>query len=734
MKKMTLIRLLMFASCMGSIWLYSDDAKKIEPKIEKLAADQTKKVLADLPKKIRISSKPVTQVKHITSSINDVLEKKIDPPTKVQEAPQAPVAKVESELEQTLLAMQTKASQKPSMKNALDSAIAELANSNSENETRSHLNSLKRPNRADHQIAQDTEQDEDELIEVPEIIASAAQSHRGIDTAEKDIKANVDVSTSVRGKTVVVSDYDLSPDNVESTIEDYADYDEAVDEVIAPRVIKNDIVDQTKLEKKRIYLGRAYNYAVIEEEEEKHFVVPTAIFFSYAFNGFDNCKRQVPLSSVLLNGQSFTVGDIFLESRLSAEVVNFPADTDNDASKLFLEPNGPGNVTTANGQTAQFGNRRRQQYLGLLAPVQVNLSTDFYQIVAQTGLIYRFYLTEEEQIAFSAGIIFPVVSKFQETCLSFEKGKLYDRTEFSAKDTTYRESSIGRFYNDFSDLEGFFQQAVLEPKGLSIVCKQQAVGIGDIDLFALADFAPCIPYMDGLQLGVNLSLPTSNKVTGNTLFEIELDGGGATTFDIFFNGIFNSGNKYFNPSFYLAGSFAVPFSANVRVPKLVSHVAVLDAANPDQGLANESNRVTNIPGLIAPVFREFFALSFSEFDSLVPAFADTVSVVRFSRGPKGIIGIGNYFYDVFSCNFRFGIFYDFTAQGGSTVCPTDCNAAPGTFDLSGFECIASFAHRVGLNLTYKFSCGELNVGAQFIVAGKNTAKVNEAFASFIAVF
>jgi hypothetical protein len=701
------------------VWL---TAAQIKPSDH---TNESKKVLADLPKKIRISSKPATQVKHITSSINDVLEKKIDPPAKVESTPVASLPKAENELEQTLLAMQTKAARTPSMKNSLDSAIAELASTNQEavsySPKRSNLKKWRR---------QEQRREEEELhdSEESEIVVQADPS----EDAEENIKTNVDVSTVARSKTVVVSNDGITTfdPNEEYVIEP----SHGVEEVNTPRVIRNELVEQTKLDKKRIYLGRAYNYAVIEEEEEKHYVVPSAVFLSYAFQGFDNCKRQVPLASVLLNGQSFTVGDIFLEARLSNQVVNWPADTENDASKLFLEPNGPGNVTTQNGQTAQFGNRRRQQYLGLLAPVEIDLATNYYQVVAQSGLIYRFYLTEEERIAFSAGIIVPVVTRFQETNVNLKKGKLFDRTEFSAKDTTYREFSIGRFFNDFSALEDFFQRAVLEPKNIILAPRQQSIGIGDVSLFGLFDFAPMVCHMDGLQFGVNLSLPTSNKATGNTIFEVELDEGGATTFDVFANCIFNSGNRYFNPSLYLAGSFSVPFTANMRVPKLISHVQKIDVTNPDQGLANELNRVTNIPGLIAPVMREFFALTFMEYDSLVPGFSDTVSVVRFSRGPKVIFGLGNYFYDVFSCNFRFGIFYDFTAKGSDTVCPTDCNAGPNLFDTSGYTCISSFAHRIGLNLTYKFGCGELNVGAQFVVAGKNTAKVNDVFASFIAVF
>lgn len=644
----------------------------------------------NLPKKIRISSKQ-PQLKVMAEPPVQTPEKIVsdtssrDTQIKVSELE---ASRVEIELEKELLAMQKNAGKQSQKKNMLDAAITQLANTVRDQEVETHQT-------VSTHIAQ-----------------GATQEHN-------EVKANIDLE-----------DADT----------------QSIDENIVARD-SSVVISEAPHDRKRLYLGRAYNYAVIEEQEEKRFVVPTAFFASYAFRGFDNCSREVPLSNILINSSNtvsgtvvganglqtgnFTVGDIFLEARLSAQVVGNPTD---DQSILFLDVGGPGNFVQAGDPTpAQFGNRRRQQYLGLLAPVEVRLDTDAFCFTAQSGFIYRFYIDECQQVASAFGIIIPVVSKFQSTCFTLEQGKLYDRVEFAAKDATPRESTVFRYFNDFSYLEDFFQRAVLEPKGLSIVCRQQRIGIGDISLFGLVDFAPSLCHLDSLQIGLSFSLPTSNKAIGDTLFEIELDDGGAFQIEPFANVIFSSGNKFFNPMFYITGNFSIPFTAQMRVPHLVSHNQVVDTANA-QGLANDANRVTNIPGLIAPVMREFFALSFSQLDSLVPEFADTVSTVRLSKGPRVIAGIGNYFYDVFSCNFRFGFFYDFTAQGANQVCSTDCVGANLPLDTSSFKCNTAFAHRIGLNLTYKFGCGEINVGGQFTIAGKNVPKINEAFASFIAVF
>lgn len=659
----------------------------------------------NLPKKIRISSKQ-PQVKTASEPAQPAQDKVFVcdvPHTKEVKQIDMQISRAENELEQELIAMHTKAGKQSQKKNMLDAAISQLASTVRDQEQSVDRN-------AAIEIKADEQSNAHEAA-----VTCIAQAH----CQEQDVKANIDLE-----------DIDTP----------------TINENIVAGGSSVVISEAPQHDRKRLYLGRAYNYAVIEEEEEKRFVVPTAFFASFAFRGFDNCSREVPLSNILINSSNtvsgsavgsnglqmgnFTVGDIFLESRLSARVVGAPED---DKSILFLDTNGPGNLLSDGVTPAQFGNRRRQQYLGLLAPVEVRLETDAFCFTAQSGLIYRFYIDECQKIASAFGIIIPVVSKFQSTCFLLEKGKLYDRVEFTAKDATPRESSMQRYFNDFSYLEDFFQRAVLEPKGLSIVCRQQRIGVGDISLFGLLDFAPSLCHLDGLQIGLSFSLPTSNKAIGDTLFEVELDDGGAFQIEPFANAIFSSGNKFFNPAIYVSGNFSIPFTAQMRVPHLVTHNQVVDSLNA-QGLANEGNRVTNIPGLVAPVMREFFALSFSELDSLVPEFADTVSTVRLSRGPRVMAGFGNYFYDVFSCNFRFGFFYDFTAQGANEVCSTDCSGTALPLNTSMFKCTTSFAHRIGLNLTYKFGCGELNVGSQFTIAGKNVPKINEVFASFIAVF
>lgn len=701
---------------------------------------QASKILASVPKKIRISTKKSASITVSKTHGPEKSGSKAEQNLFVsQESGPGYICKAEQEVNQSLADLQTIVLKKGASKSIFDVAINHLAQSQQEQQLSHNVRMAGDAHMPNKAMESPSSKSILMLDAALDFLQGSQKNERMFAepqlSKEKtpELKKMVDITQSLFVAPQINAQHDYASPVNDNIMFDHEPEYLAVDMASGnPEVYRN---GKIRPERKRIYLGRAYNYAVIDEEEEKHFVIPSSVFASFIFNAFDDCNRKVSFANYLLGGQlKFTVGDIFLESRLSQRIVGLPEE---DKSLLFLEPGGPGtNVATANGGPPQFGNRRRQQYLGLLAPVQVTLGTDLYEVGAQSGLIYRFFLDCEEKTAAAAGFIVPIISRFQTICIEFQNGKLFDRTEFAAKDATYRESSIARFFNDFSALEDFFIRAVLLPKGITIEKRQNRTGIGDITMFGLIDAAAHFKYLDGLQFGMNFTLPTSNKAKGNQLFEIELDEGGAFQIDLFSNVIFNSGNKYFNPAFYVAGNFAIPFTARKRVPKLVTHTQLnVDPANPGAGLANEHNRVTNIPGLIAPVFREFFALSFSELDSLVPAFADRVSTVRFNRGPRVDIGIGNYFFDVYCCNYRLGIFYDFMAKGDDEVCPLECDPVKANaFDTSRFGCLSEYAHRIGFNLTYKFECGELNVGAQFVVAGKNTPKRNEAFASFIAIF
>jgi len=249
-----------------------------------------------------------------------------------------------------------------------------------------------------------------------------------------------------------------------------------------------------------------------------------------------------------------------------------------------------------------------------------------------------------------------------------------------------------------------------------------------------------------LQVGFNLSFPTAAKASGNSVWEAQL-GSGGVQLDLFGNVIFNGGNKYFNPTLYLTGEFSFPYTGKMRIPQVVSHVSSVQSNNPADRVTTGTppNLQPNIPGLTVPgappmpgvpaTFTNYYTTTFNEVTSTVRFFADSVNDARIKQGSRVIVGFGNYFYAISDCQLRFGLFYDFTAKSADSICQLDCAGSAGQFDFSLFNCISEYGQRISWHAAYKLgSCGEVMIGSQHVVAGRNVFKTNQAFATIVAKF
>lgn len=480
--------------------------------------------------------------------------------------------------------------------------------------------------------------------------------------------------------------------------------------------------------------GHCNSFYIDNDDEPKRFAIIGSVYNTFCLDrAFNDCKKSVPMAQQLFGAPSFTIADIFLLSRLS------------QTSHLYTS----GVPGTSLSESAQMANAAIWQYLALVAPTQVVFDADAHELGADISFVYRFNFGKCIDVACSVGINIPVICRTHELDLRLINSNLYSQIPYAAGDTTVRDSTLTLFFNEFVSIEDFFYRAVLAPKGLTLDRKQQMIGFGDVSLFSTFDFAPSIECVDGLQVGFNLSLPTSPKPKGNSIWEIQL-GSGAVQLDLFANVIFNGGTKYFNPTVYIAGEFGFAFTNNgFRAPKIVSHVSsappygqevdAVTVGTPPDGLE------PNIPGLIVPgapsgpgipeVFTQYYTTTFSEVDSKVRFFADSVNQARIKQGAKVIIGVGNYFYATRDCQMRLGVFYDFTAKSADDICVFNCGGVSTKFDLSLYNCMSEYAQRISWHAAYKLGCcGEFMIGSQHVVAGKNVFKTNQAFATFVAIF
>jgi len=452
--------------------------------------------------------------------------------------------------------------------------------------------------------------------------------------------------------------------------------------------------------------SRSYYNTIVEDAKEPRWLLPITLSVSLEYDAFDSKGCKVSLSDSLF-GEGTTLKDIFLLARLSYE------------DKLRIHPTGFGGIP-------QFGHVKEEQYLALLAPLRLALSTDLKSTDFSLSSMYRFKMLEGKNYFAVIGFDLPFGFQRRSIDLLFQDGSLY-HTGYAAN-VTVRETTITQFFKDFSSVEDFFLRAVLAPKGITFCGNQQKAGIGDISLFGILEAGPfftkfrnsCIA-LDSAQLGLNIAFPSGTKSTGITLWEIEFGNGGGLQFSFFASANFRTSSDYVNPFFNIGAECNTTFcsvrSGGIRIPKIITQ--------------EEEGKLRENPDILLPVFKEYRTLPFEEVDSTITMFADSsTDDATIQRGRRIFFGFGNYIYRIFKRNFRLGLFYTYSRKKVDTI------IAPSTFDTSSFasapDCIS---HRINWSLTYKFESNiDLAFGSQHIVSGKNVPQQHEVFFSVAIMF
>lgn len=444
--------------------------------------------------------------------------------------------------------------------------------------------------------------------------------------------------------------------------------------------------------------GRSYYQSLLDVSYERHALLSCGLQISFTNKAFDAHGELASLAAVGTAGAGVQLQDVFLLARLSRQ------------GKLHIHP--PGAVPAL----TQFGHNPEEQYLNLLAPMTINFDMSQRSYSADITGMYRFESESLPDLSCTLGFQIPIKHKEINTTLMLVGGKLY-RTG-AVPLVAPRETTITQFFKDFESVEDFFVRVVLRPKKISYAPSQRITGIGDISLFAIADFAECSDCIDGLQCGLSLVLPTAAKSRASTLFEADLGNGGGMLIDIWSNVFFRSGSEYVNPTCRVGVEFGLnKFLSTQRIPEV--------KVQETEGL------LRNNPTLVVPIFAEYRTDPFVEIDSTVPFLADSAIAARMRQGYKMFVGFGNYFYDLFNTQARLGIFYDYLRTGKTKIFGVAARFKTSLLSDSS----ESRAHRIGWNLSCKTSAGfEILFGSQHILAGKNVAKSHELFASIIALF
>ena len=486
---------------------------------------------------------------------------------------------------------------------------------------------------------------------------------------------------------------------------------------ISPELIKyekmsgRDYYDQLVGDITKSKKGRVYYDSLIDKATEKCWITPISVHYTIADRSYDGNHNQNTLANLVF-GNEFAIKDIFLFSKLSDDnKVHLPPPRDAQDLEARFER---GNV--AIGGNRPLGAFRDDLFTTLLAPAPINIESEMHEFVLNISWIYHFFIGDSKKTVGSVGVTFPFKSRQHIMTLQFSGIETFARTSSEEQ----RKQIIEKFNNEFIDLEDFFLRAVLEPKRLIFQRRQRSTGLSDVSFFGLIDCAGQFNHVDGLQIGINLIVPAGGKKDGTKVWEIVRGNGGAFQGEFFVHALFNSSSRAFNPLVRVIGQVSAPFTSRERVPKIKKLTA--QAQIP-------------IPDLIVPIqtFQGFFVEPFEEADTTVLHFADQAVAARRKLGSRILVGVGNYFYNVFKRNFRLGILYQYMHKSKDSV---TVKRTEDIFDTTLLETKTNQKmHTIGWDLSYKFNnMVELNVGSEHAVAGKNVPKHHEVFASIVAVF
>lgn len=459
--------------------------------------------------------------------------------------------------------------------------------------------------------------------------------------------------------------------------------------------------------------GKSYYDSLVEKASKRRWAVQTSFHYTTEDGAFNCDGCNVPLCGLIFGKDTVTIKDLYLFSKLSDD--NKVRINNCDA----LVPNRGG--VPIGGVGVPFGGFSDDLYTTLLAPVEIDFGASQKELASFISAMRRFDVGSSDRFSLECGFILPLVHKRHTLDLNFKGGELF-RPGF-IPDTTQRENSLKQFFRDYSSLTDFINSAVLGANGIELLSEQSKTGIGDISLFGSVEYHGNHIF----QTGLAVIFPTAGKGSGCVFWEPILGNGGAYQFNPFAQALFHTSVPYLNPFARLALEASARHSTDTsRIPTLVTN--------------DKRQMVKNVTGLSAPdSFQNFYVDPFSEFDTSVPLFASKTPCVSKKIGTKVLFGLGNYAYNIFNVDLRWGFFYDFyhKSQDSFTVDNKgNCECDPGTIDCATMEkCSDETSHIFSTNLTYKFSnFFELGAGGSFTVLGKNVPRSRSFYFSFVAVF
>jgi hypothetical protein len=244
------------------------------------------------------------------------------------------------------------------------------------------------------------------------------------------------------------------------------------------------------------------------------------------------------------------------------------------------------------------------------------------------------------------------------------------------------------------------------------VKRKRRIGIGDITLIGALSCNNECWCLRSVYGGVAVILPSGGRPDQRIIWDALLGNGGSFFITPFVSALWHTRNDWLNPFIRAIAEFSIPFTRSYRIPKLIT-----------QPLQRTS--VRNVPELYTPeLFRSgtgYFVDQFSEYDTLAMLFPDHAVPTHTRFGSRFVFTAGNYVDNLFACNVRLGIIYEYTLKGRDHLSVKECY---GVFDTQFARSrTRERAHMLGWNGRYRYNdCLDIQIGSEHIVAGLNVSR------------
>lgn len=408
-----------------------------------------------------------------------------------------------------------------------------------------------------------------------------------------------------------------------------------------------------------------------------------------ATQAFDAHHNEVELDAMIF-GKEFTIGDVYLLSKLAKE------------SKLQEAANPQDN----------------SGWLATLSDAKIDIEA--VQKCFRFGFNGSVTLPQHGNDGLKVILGFSLPFEYYEHSMDLD----FPDSELGANSVT-TSSLHSVFLQNYGTVESFFYRDVIGLKGLVFKELQRGLGVGTTQLFALLDLSNYAhEKIEKMQVGVILGVPTGTEPDSSVVWPIERGSSNAVQLGILSN-ITWAGNRYFNPFFScrILGNLASTVSQ--RVPRKYTF-----AANTSMATAGIINRSATTSGTSTGMLLN---TAIDRYETDVPYFADTAIPVDRTLGARFDVKFGNSinYYDKLILN----TWYYFHQRLGDKV-----KAAQGApAGVYNFDVVTARTnqrtHSFGWDVAYPFGIDKaFSIGSQHAIRGKNSPRYHSVFVAFETSF